>query len=124
MPDDNAPRAEPMSLAELAQAIGLPPRPKKRPGPRRASSLEAHAAVMPTKRSDQLRQAIAALLTDHPMSDDELAAALGEDLYTVRRRRSDLTSWGFVRETDVRVPTAGGRWAYRWRTLKPYHGRP
>jgi predicted ArsR family transcriptional regulator len=77
------------------------------------SETSKQAARQITDKAPSLRQRVLDALTASPMTDEQIASALGLNPSTARPRRIELVQRGLVEEVGVTL-TASGRKAVVW----------
>jgi predicted transcriptional regulator len=91
-----------------------PNHPGHKGGETSRAAAEAVAATAPDVR----RQVMAAIVA-RPSTPEEIASAIGVDLYTVRPRCSELKAAGLIEDSGSRRATKAGKRAIVWRACAP-----
>lgn len=96
----------------ISQPVPYPWAPAARPTDTSVAAAEAMAP-----RVETLKAQVLEVLRAHPegMTADEIAAAMGESILTIRPRVAELRRLGHVEPTEWRRANASGRTAIVWR---------
>ncbi len=81
------------------------------------TSKDAALAIEPKAKT--VRDRVLEMLTDHAMTPDECADAMGESILTVRPRCSELFRRGLLIDTGIRRKNSSGRPAIVWTRKRP-----
>lgn len=79
------------------------------------TSREAAEAISASSRSSTLCDKTLALLKRQPMTPEEVAVQLGEPVFSIRPRFSQLHARELIEKTTERRRAMGGRMASVWR---------
>jgi hypothetical protein len=87
----------------------------QQPGHKELGGASQAAAEQIAPSAKTLRHRAFRCLSDHgPMTADECAIRIGEDILAVRPRFSELHRAGSIRKTDIRRPNRSGSSATVW----------
>jgi len=94
--------------------LDLAPRYPRVAGHHASAPATSRLAALSVPAGTYRHLALSALLSEGPMTADEVADFVGESLLTIRPRMTELKRLGLLRDTGARRANASGRQAVVW----------
>ena len=103
-------------IAETPSLLDWKPRYPDVPGSKRTAPETSRAAADSVKPCVQrLRDGVLEQLKQRDLTADECAEAMGEQIWSIRPRLSELKAKNKITDSGVRRPSANGNSAVVWR---------